>query len=78
MKHLLPKLADALSSCRPSALKIPVPPYKVSIPDEAGNEKITHAWLWPKVATDFFKPQDIIVSETGSLWRGAPPSRSCS
>lgn len=78
MKHLLPKLADALSSYRSSALKISVPPYKVPVPDEAGNEKITHAWLWPKVATDFFKQKDIIVSETGSSWCGSPPSPPCS
>lgn len=65
MKQLLPKLTDLLSCYRSCALKIPVPPYQVVVPTEAGNEKITHDWFWPRVAK-FFKPKDIIVSETGT------------
>jgi pyruvate decarboxylase len=65
MKQLLPKLTKLLSSYRSCALNIPVPPYELVVPTEPGNEKITHNWFWPKVAK-FFKPKDIIVSETGT------------
>jgi len=64
MKNLLPKLSDILSSYRSSAIKIPVPPYKVAVPTE-NDDKITHSWLWPRVGK-FFKPKDIVIAETGT------------
>jgi pyruvate decarboxylase len=64
MKNLLPKITNALSRYRSSAIKIPVPPYKVVVPQES-NETITHSWFWPRVGK-FFKPKDIVVGETGT------------
>ena len=65
MKQLLPKISDVLSRYRASAIKIPVPTYKIVIPEE-NNETITQAWFWPRVAK-FFKPKDLVVAETGGL-----------
>ena len=67
MKSLLPKLSNMLSSYRTAAIKIPVPLYKIVVPNE-NDQTITHTWFWPKVGT-FFKPKDIIISETGSSFR---------
>jgi TPP-dependent 2-oxoacid decarboxylase len=61
MKNLLPKLSNILSTYRSLAVKIPS--YKLTVPEES-NEKITHSWFWPRVG-EFFKPQDVIVAETG-------------
>jgi pyruvate decarboxylase len=67
MKSLLPKLSNILSSHRTAAIKIAVPLYKIVVPNES-DETITHTWFWPRVGT-FFKPEDIIISETGSSVR---------
>lgn len=63
MKHLLPKLTERLQSFFPAASKIPVPAYIGQVPKEDGHV-ITHFWLWPRLGS-FFKPKDIIVTETG-------------
>jgi pyruvate decarboxylase len=63
MKSFLPKLSNILSSYRSSAIKVPVPPYKIAVPTES-NENITHTWFWPRVG-QFFKPKDIVIGETG-------------
>ena len=70
MKQLLPKLTERLQSYYEKAIKIPVPKFVVSVPKE-DTETITHAWFWPRVA-QFFKPKDVIVTETGT-WPQSPP-----
>jgi pyruvate decarboxylase len=63
MKELLPKLAERLVHHRDRASQIRVPRIINFIPTE-DNDDITHAWFWPRVG-DFFKPKDVIVTETG-------------
>lgn len=63
MKELLPKLSEVLATHRASALKISVPHYRAVVPQD--NEKsIMQDWFWPRMA-QWFKPKDVIVSETG-------------
>lgn len=68
MKELLPKLAERLVSYRDRASHIEVPRFLNTVPNE-DNDKITHSWFWPRVG-NFFKPKDIIVSETGMIVPG--------
>lgn len=63
MKQLLPKLTERLVQHHSSASKIQVPKYTSPVPNE-DNDEITHAWFWPRVGA-FFKPKDVIVTETG-------------
>jgi pyruvate decarboxylase len=63
MKELLPKLAERLIHHRDRASQIQVPRFTKSIPSE-DNDTITHTWFWPRFG-DFFKPKDVIVTETG-------------
>ena len=65
MKELLPKLTERLVRYRDRANRIEVPRFLNTIPNE-GNDKITHAWFWPRVG-EFFKPKDVIVTETGAF-----------
>jgi len=65
MKNLLPKLTKVLSRYHSSAIKIPVPPYKITVPNES-DEKISHTWFWPRVGK-FFKSEDVVIAETGAL-----------
>jgi pyruvate decarboxylase len=65
MKELLPKLTERLIRYREKASRIDLPRFLNAIPKE-GNDKITHTWFWPRVG-DFFKPKDVIVTETGVL-----------
>ncbi len=67
MKHLLPKLAERLHQFQPSASRIPVPAFKSEIP-KSDSQVINHAWFWPRVGS-FFKPKDVIVTETGNFFR---------
>ncbi|KAF5382607.1 hypothetical protein D9615_002967 [Tricholomella constricta] len=64
MKQLIPKLTERLVSYHTNASKLPVPKFISEIPRE-GDATITHMWLWPRMAT-FFKPKDVIVTETGT------------
>jgi pyruvate decarboxylase len=64
MKHLLPKLADRLQQFHGIASKIQVPPLVNEVPKE-NTQVITHTWFWPRVS-QFFKPNDVIVTETGT------------
>lgn len=64
MKSLLPKLTERLSKYQESASRIPVPHYKLDVPKES-DDKISHAYFWPRVGK-FFRKQDIIVAETGT------------
>jgi pyruvate decarboxylase len=63
MKHLIPKLTSRLKGMgNPSSLSA-IPRWKNDLPDEAAKD-ITQMWLWPRVG-EFFKPKDIVVTETG-------------
>ncbi|KAF8964240.1 pyruvate decarboxylase THI3 [Flammula alnicola] len=64
MKHLLPKLTQRLQHFRSTLEKIEVPPFINKLPEE-DNTIISHLWFWPRVGF-FFKPKDIIVTETGT------------
>ncbi|KAG0700471.1 thiamine diphosphate-binding protein [Suillus ampliporus] len=64
MKWLLPKLTERLSKCQEGASRIPVPRYKLDVPTES-DDKISHAYFWPRVGK-FFRKQDVIVAETGT------------
>jgi len=64
MKQLLPRLTARLEPCSAAARKIPVPDFRAILPQE-DHEIITHAWLWPRVS-QFFRPKDVIVAETGT------------
>jgi len=64
MKHLLPKLTDRLQNFHAIASKTQVPALINEIPKE-DSQVITHAWFWPRVG-QFFKPKDVIVTETGT------------
>jgi pyruvate decarboxylase len=63
MKWLLPKLTERLSKYREDAARIPVPRYRLDVPQES-DDLISHAYLWPRVGK-FFRKEDVIVSETG-------------
>ncbi|KAF8908910.1 thiamine diphosphate-binding protein [Gymnopilus junonius] len=64
MKQLLPKLTRKLSFFSSTASKIEVPLFVKPVPNEE-SPTITHSWFWPRVGS-FFKPKDIIVTETGT------------
>ncbi|KAG7440406.1 pyruvate decarboxylase, partial [Guyanagaster necrorhizus] len=64
MKDLLPKLTRRLQSYRSAALKYDVPRFHAVVPQE-DDGIISHSWLWPTMAK-FFKPRDVIVTETGT------------
>ena len=63
MKDLLPKLSKVLATHNASALKVSVPPYVAHVPQDA-EKSIVQDWFWPRMA-QWFKPKDVIVSETG-------------
>jgi pyruvate decarboxylase len=64
MKQLLPRLTEQLKPASGAARKVPVPDFCAVLPQE-DNEIISQAWLWPRVS-QFFRPKDVIVTETGS------------
>ncbi|KAH9947619.1 pyruvate decarboxylase [Amylocystis lapponica] len=64
MQRLLPKLTARLQPFHEGAKLLPVPPFKLPVPEDS-DPTITHAWLWPR-AGQFFRPKDIIVAETGT------------
>jgi len=64
MKHLLPGLTEKLKSFYPVSSKIEVPPFVIQLPSEQ-SPVISHSYFWPRVGT-FFKPKDVIVTETGT------------
>ena len=65
MKELLPKLTERLVRYSDRASRIEVPRFLNVIPYE-DHDKISHTWFWPRVG-DFFKPKDVIITETGAL-----------
>lgn len=66
MKELLPKLTERLAYCHANASKLEVIPFTSHVPQE-DNDIISHTWFWPRVG-QFFKPKDVIVTETGGCF----------
>ena len=64
MKCLLPKLTEKLQPFHSKASQIPVPVFVKQLPTE-DSAVISHLWFWPRLSY-FFKPKDVIVTETGS------------
>ncbi|KAG6864822.1 hypothetical protein C0993_008500 [Termitomyces sp. T159_Od127] len=64
MKELIPKLTERLESYHVAASKLVVPRFTAPVPQEK-LQTISHNFFWPRVA-EFFRPQDIIVTETGN------------
>ncbi|KIK07962.1 hypothetical protein K443DRAFT_128744 [Laccaria amethystina LaAM-08-1] len=64
MKQLLPKLGEALKSLHPLVRKFEVPLFVKALPKE-DTPVISQLWFWPRLSY-FFKPKDVIVTETGT------------
>ena len=67
MKQLLPKLTERLRKWHRTASQIPVEPFCLKVRNEPvpqDGQTIIHAYFWRRMG-QFFKPGDIIVTETG-------------
>jgi len=64
MKELLPKLTTRLEPLQNGARKLEVPRFTSQVPKE-DNNIVSHTWFWPRVG-QFFMPNDVIVTETGT------------
>ncbi|KAG6896937.1 hypothetical protein C0995_010925, partial [Termitomyces sp. Mi166 len=64
MKDLIPKLTERLKSFHAVASMLSVPKFLNFVPYEK-TEIITHDFFWPRVG-EFFRPKDVIVTETSS------------
>ncbi|KAJ3515382.1 hypothetical protein NLJ89_g1793 [Agrocybe chaxingu] len=64
MKHMLPKLTERLRDFYHPGHRLPVPAFIKQLPEE-NTPVISHLWFWPRVGY-FFKPKDVIVTETGT------------
>ncbi|KAH0586333.1 hypothetical protein H2248_007577 [Termitomyces sp. 'cryptogamus'] len=64
MKNFIPKLTERLKSFHAAASMLSVPKFFNFVPHEK-TEIITHDFFWPRVG-EFFRPKDIIVTETSS------------
>ncbi|KAI0062938.1 pyruvate decarboxylase [Artomyces pyxidatus] len=73
-KKLLPKLTARLHPLDHPASSVTVPPFRALLPNPAedplGADVISHLWLWPRMG-EFFEPEDVVVSETGTSSFGA-------
>ncbi|CAA7262057.1 unnamed protein product [Cyclocybe aegerita] len=64
MKHMLPKLSERLRDFYPPGHRLPVPAFIKQLPEE-NTPVISHLWFWPRVGY-FFRPKDVIITETGT------------
>ena len=71
MKILLPKLTEKLKYLYPKTSQIQVPAFVKQLPQE-DSPVISHLWFWPRLSY-FFKPKDVIVTETGSRFPQSIP-----
>ncbi|KAG6861380.1 hypothetical protein C0995_000786 [Termitomyces sp. Mi166 len=62
MKDLIPKLTERLKSFHAAASILSIPKFLNLVPHER-TEIITHDFFWPRVG-EFFRPKDVIVTET--------------
>jgi len=74
MKHLLPKLTARLHVLDSPASAASVPPFRAILPkageDPFGEEIISHLYFWPRMS-QFIRPEDVVVTETGTSNFGA-------
>ncbi|CCG84848.1 protein of unknown function [Taphrina deformans PYCC 5710] len=63
MNSLLPKLIARIDTARTTA--IPVPAFENEAKQEH-ESAITHDWFWPTVGDRFLRPDDVVVTETGT------------
>jgi pyruvate decarboxylase len=74
MKHLLPKLTARLLPLNSLASAASVPPFRATLPkageDPLGEEIISHLYFWPRMS-QFIRPEDVVVTETGTSNFGA-------
>ncbi|KAI0300389.1 thiamine diphosphate-binding protein [Russula brevipes] len=74
MKHLLPKLTARLHPVNTPASMASVSPFRASLPkageDPLGEEIISHLYFWPRIS-QFIRPEDVVVTETGTSYFGA-------
>jgi pyruvate decarboxylase len=69
MRQILPKLTSRLE--HQPGLTRSEPPYQSQpVVEEINSQQITHSWLWRKIASEFLKPNDIIIAETGTSMFG--------
>ena len=68
MKQLIPKLTAKLEAFAAAQQAIAVPKFDAVFPKE-DTEIISQAWFWPTMS-QFFKPHDVIIAETGELRSG--------
>jgi len=67
MRQILPKLTARLE--HQSGLTRVEPPYQYQHTKET-KFQITHNWLWRELSSKFFKPNDVIIAETGTSMFG--------
>ncbi|KAI9438445.1 pyruvate decarboxylase, partial [Russula earlei] len=74
MKHLLPKLTTRLRTLASPSSTAAVPLFCATIPkageDPLGEEIISHLYFWPRIS-QFIRPEDVVVTETGTSNFGA-------
>lgn len=72
LNALIPKIGAATKHIDTNSLKVPA----INMPktDVPGSDKITQEWLWSRVSS-WFRPGDIIVTETGTSAFGIVQSR---
>jgi pyruvate decarboxylase len=74
MKPLLPKLTARLLPLNSPASAASVPPFRAIFPkageDPLGEEIISHLYFWPRMS-QFIRPEDVVVTETGTSNFGA-------
>ena len=74
MKHLLPKLTARLHPLESPSSITSVPPFRAILPkateDPLGEEIISHLHFWPRIS-QFIRPEDVVVTETGTSSFGA-------
>jgi pyruvate decarboxylase len=74
MKHLLPKLTARLHPLDSPSSSTSVPAFRAILPkageDPLGEEIISHLYFWPRIS-QFIRPEDVVVTETGTSSFGA-------
>ncbi|KAG9284160.1 hypothetical protein G9A89_022934 [Geosiphon pyriformis] len=70
MKRLLPKLTKSIENHLSSPLTLQPVYQPAPSASDVERKKITHGWLWPKIASKVLKKNDVIVGEVGTSMFG--------
>ncbi|RIA84104.1 thiamine diphosphate-binding protein [Glomus cerebriforme] len=70
MRQILPKLTSRLVQHQHGSKRIRTPYLSQPPIEEINSQQITHSWLWKEISSKFFKPNDIIIAETGTSMFG--------